>query len=315
MTRALEEVLRKTDVPWRAGVMSAALSTFRIGGPAAVLIEPRCMGELVTAVKLCKETHCPFAVIGRGSNILFDDAPLPMALIRTVRLNAVRFTSYGVKADCGLSLGGLCTLAASRGFADLCFAYGIPGTLGGGVFMNAGAHGRELSECVRSVTVYSPETDKIETLFNDQLNFSYRKSIFQENSTVILSATLFLRERADPTAVFAQMRDLRAARSRTQPVELPSAGSVFRRPAPDLPIGRLLDELGLKHLRVGGAAVSGKHAGFIVNLGGATAADVKQLIVQIQNIVEKERGIRPQTELRFIPLEHELFDRLEGRTD
>lgn len=301
MNGALSDVLKQRNIPFYRDVLTATLCSFHIGGPAALVIEPQCGNELVDAVRLCREYGVPFSVIGKGTNILFDDGEIHTALIRTTALNAVRFDENEVRADCGVSLVRLAFLAAARDRADLAFAAGIPGTVGGAVFMNAGANGACVGDLVKSVRVYDPQSDKIKTLFVDELNYSYRKSIFQENHDVILSATLRVANRAPREEVLSNMRAFNLHRSRTQPCHLPSAGSVFRRPRPDVAISRIIDELGLKGLRVGGAVVSHVHAGFIVNDGNATAADVKALMEALQNIMEKERGIRPIPEVRFIP--------------
>ncbi len=301
MRGALTEVLEQKDIPYRTGVLTATISTFRIGGRASLLIEPRCTGELIQAVQLCERMQLPFAVIGQGSNILFDDSEINTVLIRTLALDAIRVDGSEIHAACGASLMRLSNLAAARGLVGLCFAAGIPGTVGGGAFMNAGAEGHALSDVIKSVQFFSLESNKVQTLFAHQLNYSYRNSDFQNEKRVILSVTLALGEGGDPLLLQHEIEMLRAKRKAAQPLHQPSAGSVFRRPAPDIPLSKIIDELGLKGVRVGDAAVSEKHAGFIVNLGNARAADVKELISQIQNIVEKERGIRPRVELRFIP--------------
>lgn len=303
MTRSFSDVLKNEGITLQENVQTARLSTIKIGGTAAFLIEPACKNELITAIRILRAYQYPFEIIGRGSNVLFADGPIPVALIRTTRLDALRFTRGGAVADAGVSLMALSVQAARRGFADLAFASGIPGTLGGALFMNAGAHGGSISNAVRSVTAYCSEKDELKTFFKDELNFSYRNSVFQQNNCIILSAELAFKEVDEPARIIARMRAQNAHRRATQPLAYPSAGSVFRRPAPDVPISAMLDALGCKGMRVGDAAVSEKHAGFIINCGAATATDVMTLIERLQNKLEKERGIRPQTELRLIPRE------------
>lgn len=302
MSARLEEVLKRRSIPYRCRVSAATLCTFRIGGVARLVVEPRCIGELIDVVACCEQQGISYAVIGRGSNVLFDDGEIETVLIRTVGLDAIRVEENGrVRADCGASLGALTKLAAREGLIGIGFACGIPGTVGGALFMNAGAHGKSILDVTESVQIWDADKREIKTLFNDQLNNSYRKSVFQAKKAVILQATLCLEAGGDPTAIAAEMRELLKRRNATQPTDLPSAGSVFRRPAPDVPLSKILDELGLKGRRVGGAMVSPKHAGFIVNDGGATAKDVRTLMWEIQNIVERERGFRPCPELRSIP--------------
>lgn len=304
MSGRVWEVLRKRGISARSGVSTAQLCTFRIGGPAAALVEPRCVGELIEAVAVCQQEELPFWVIGKGSNILFDDQGINGVLICTTPLDHVKILSEGrVKALCGASLAAICQQAARAGYSGLEFAAGIPGTLGGGIFMNAGAHGRALSDVIRSVDVLCIHDGKIETVFNQQLNFSYRYSELQSKKDIVLSAELQLVEGALPGDIFSEMKRLCRDRRQRQPLDFPSAGSTFRRPTPTHPLAAELDRLGLKGLRMGGAEVSEKHAGFIVNKGGATASDVRALIVEIQNRVEKELGYRPVPEIRWIPEE------------
>jgi UDP-N-acetylmuramate dehydrogenase len=167
--------------------------------------------------------------------------------------------------------------------------------------MNAGTHAGEMSNVVERVDAFFPKTGEIKTLFNQELSFSYRKSCFQSENAVLIAATLQLIPGADPTELFGEMRELGLARKVKQPLDLPSVGSVFRKPSPDIAVSKIIDELGFKGKRIGGAEVSQKHAGFIVNVGGATARDVQTLIAEIQNTVEREKGFRPIPEIRFIP--------------
>ena len=303
MSRRVFDVLKERGVAVRENVPTAPLCTIKIGGSVALFIEPICKNELVDTILLLKNMGYPYALIGKGSNVVFDDGTIPIALIRTTALNATRLHGNVLSADCGASLFSLACLAARGGFSDLDFCCGIPGTLGGALVMNAGAYGKCLAQYVHAVRVLLPRTGEIKTLFRDELAFSYRNSVFQSEDMVALDAELSLFDHDDPGEVFSRMRALNAKRRQTQPLEFPSAGSVFRRPFPNVPISRMLDELGCKGMRIGGAAVSQKHAGFIVNLGGATAADVKALILCLQNKLEKERGIRPRSEWRFIPEE------------
>lgn len=267
-----------------------------------LVIEPCCMGELIEAVMLCEQYGFRYAVIGKGSNVLFGDEEIETVLIRTVYLDAVQaFPDGRVRALCGVSLANLTALAAREGFDGLCFAAGIPGTLGGAAFMNAGTSMGDMSEVIESADVLLPKSNEIKTLFNQELGFSYRNSRFQGENMVLLSVLLKLRPGFDPDMLFGKMRKLNLARKTNQPLELPSAGSVFRKPRADVAVSKIVDELGLKGRRIGGAEVSKKHAGFIVNIGGATSTDVHALIEEIQNTVERERGFRPIPEIRFIP--------------
>jgi len=305
LSAAFEEALKSRKINYRKNVLTATLSTFRIGGVCPYVVEPCCIGELCDVLLLCRYGALSYAVIGRASNILFDDTDLPSVLVRTLYLDALRWEKNGLLlADCGVMLPRLARCAAAEGYADLCFAAGIPGTVGGGVYMNAGAHGKSLGELVKHVVCFEPDIGKITTYFNKELNFNYRKSNFQSNNAVALQVALQLKECAEPSKLQTQIGALLDKRKDTQPLQLPSAGSAFLRPESGEPMGKILDELGLKGLRCGNAAVSQKHAGFIVNLGGATAADVLALIAEIQRIVKKERGFRPIAEIRYITEKH-----------
>lgn len=301
MIGAVKDALKTRNLPYREQVVTATFCTFRIGGPAQLVIEPRCVGELVEAVTLCVRANVPFAVIGKGSNLLFDDGEISTVLIRTVALDAVRTEKGGIHALCGVPLARLAQLAAQIGFSDLCFAAGIPGTLGGGLYMNAGAYGSSMLPLVEWVRILDTETLEITTLFNEKLSNIYRNSVFRQEKSVILDATLKLQKGAENAEILEKMKRLSAARRAAQPLDLPSAGSVFRRPSPEIALSKILDELGFKGRRMGGAEVSRKHAGFIVNTGNATARDVRALILEIQNTVERECGFRPGLELELIP--------------
>lgn len=298
--QALARLLKEKDIPICEGISTAKLCTFRIGGIAPLLARPTTQTKFVEAIRLCRSAGKRFVILGRGSNVLFGDGTLDALLIQTTSLTQVAFDSGSVFAECGTSMMRLCDLAADRGLAGFSFAAGIPGSIGGGIYMNAGAHGKCVFDVIKSVTYYDIDLDKIKTEFNHQLNSNYRYSCFQGKNAVILSATLTLCPGADRDALKEEIRRLRALRRATQPLELPNAGSTFRRPEPMLPVGRLLDELLLKGKRIGDAAVSQKHAGFIVNLGAARATDVLALIREIQNTVKKERGITLEPELCVI---------------
>ena len=300
MTGALARILKEKDIPFAEHAPTAPLSTLRIGGTCRYLVRPRCMGELIEALAAIRQTGLPFLVVGRGSNLLFEDGEAPVAVLLTTAVNAVKREGAGdFIADCGATLSALSLMTARLGFTDLTFACGIPGTVGGGVLMNAGAHGNCLGDVVKSVTALDISTNKITTFFNEQLAFSYRNSVFQDGKWVILRTCLACHTIVEPTAALRERRALLTRRAATQPLDLPSAGSAFRRPAEGFALGRLFEELGLKGLAVGGAMVSKKHAGFIVNTGAATARDVRALIAKIRDITEEKCGFRPEPEIQF----------------
>ena len=298
--RALGKRLKEQDIPYSADVCAKGLSTFRIGGTVALVITPRCEGELCAAVALCREGNYPFEILGNGSNILFEDGYLSLVVIRTSALNQIRVLRDGIVAGCGAPLPQICAVAATRGLAGIESLCGIPGTLGGALAMNAGSHGKQISECVRCAKILDADTCEIKTDFNIQKNASYRNCGLQCKNALFLNAELALSKDADPCDLLAEIHRLKALRKAAQPLEFPSAGCVFKRPFDGLPIGKFLDELGCKGMRVGGAEVSRKHAAFIVNRGGASAADVKELMQEIQKKAEKERGMILESEIRII---------------
>ena len=296
----LERELENKGIPYRTDVSAAALCTFRIGGTAALLIEPQCPRELADALWLCRRYEREVAVIGGGSNLLFADGRIETVLLRTVGLDHFSLQGGVLSAQCGCRLAVLARAVAEAEYGDLAFAAGIPGTLGGAICMNAGAHGGEIGALVESAELLFWETGEIRTVFTDELNFSYRNSLLQNQKCFLIRAALRLKDKKNTTDIVLQMNEYLQKRRDTQPLHLPSAGSTFRRPDPQIAVGRLLDELGLKGVRQNGAAVSEKHGGFIVNCGGATAADVLFLMEKIQKIAERERGIMLVPEVTLI---------------
>lgn len=303
MPRLFEEALKERNISYQENVSTKELCTFRIGGICRYLITPVCQGELLAAVWLCRAFAVPFHILGRGSNTLFSDKPFRGALIRTTELNSIRLMGDHLVADCGASLPRLARFAATRGFGDLAFAAGIPGTLGGGARMNAGAHGECLGSLVEWVKVLDIDNGEIRTLFNKELSFSYRKSTLQVNNCVVLQACLRLRQQADSAEIAAQTKTFLKQRAASQPLDLPSAGSVFLRTKDGVSMGKIIEDLGLKGKRFGGAEISCKHGGFIVNRGGATAHDVCRLIRLVEAATKQKFGFVPQTEICFVGIE------------
>lgn len=303
MLRLFEEALKERNIPYQKNVSTKELCTFRIGGICRYLITPICQGELVTAVRLCRAFKVPFHILGRGSNILFSDKPNHGALICTTKLDAKRLVGDRLIADCGTLLPHLARFTAAHGFEDLVFAAGIPGTLGGGVRMNAGAHGGSLGDLVEWVKVLDTSSGEIRTIFNKELSFSYRKSVLQDNNGVVLQACLRLHRQASSAEIAAQIKAVLKQRAASQPLHFPSAGSVFLRTNEGVSMGKIIEDLGLKGTRCGNAEISCKHGGFIINLGGATALDVCRLIRLVKVTTKQKLGFVPQTEICFVGIE------------
>ena len=299
--------LRERKIAFREHVHGSVLTTLRIGGDCPLVIEPQCAGELQTAARLCRDNGVRFDVIGGGSNLLISDKGVPWAVISTRKMQGITCRGGALRAMCGVPLPLLLQAFAKAGDNSLLFAAGIPGTVGGALYMNAGTEGHGVLDTVYSVCVIDADTLEFKTVFQKECNKSYRNSDFQANNDLIVSADFPLHGVCEPEDVFGEIRARLAARKAVQPLEYPNAGSTFKRHDPAVPLSRLLDELGLRGMRVGGAAISEKHAGFLVNLGGATAADVMKLIGKVQDIAERSLGFRPETEIRRLPDRDEFF--------
>ena len=272
-------------------------TTFRVGGPARRMAFPETESELAALLDLAVRAGYPYTVIGNGSNLLAPDQGLDRLVINTSRVDTVTVVGTAIHALAGATLARIANAAQRAGLTGLEFAHGIPGTLGGAVFMNAGAYGGEMRQVVQSVRAWFPG-EGIMTLTGAECGFGYRHSIFSEKPGVVLFVELGLTA-GDSAAIKAKMEELAAKRRASQPLELPSAGSTFKRPE-GYYAGTLIDQCGLKGERVGGAQVSEKHAGFIVNTGGATCADVLGLIAKVQATVREKTGVELEPEVRIL---------------
>ena len=297
---ALDKTVRDylPDLKWVADEPMARHTSFRIGGPAKRMAFPQTREQLVVLTGFLQEAGIEPLLIGNGTNLLAADEGLDTVVINTAdRLSHMALLEEGViEADAGVSLCQLALFAWKHRLTGLEFAHGIPGTLGGGIVMNAGAYGGEMKDAVAGVTALY--RDGIKALTPAELDFSYRRSVFSAGEGIVLGAKVKL-ERGDPDAIKAKMDDLMARRRASQPLEVPSAGSTFKRPA-GYYAGPLIEGCGLKGCRVGGAAVSPTHAGFVVNAGGATCADVLALIEKVQKTVSDARGVMLEPEVKII---------------
>ena len=274
-------------------------TTFRAGGNADLWIEPSETGEIRAVCKLLRQLRIPYMFLGNGSNVLVGDRGIRGAVISLGNAYAA-CTAEGntIRAQAGIKLSRLASYALGNALTGLEFAAGIPGTLGGALYMNAGAYDGEMKQIVSSVQ-YLDEKNTVQTLEAKDLEFGYRQSVFMHHPDwVILGATMSLCE-GDAAQIRAKMDDLAKRRKEKQPLQYPSAGSTFRRPEGYF-AGKLIQDAGLMGLRVGGASVSTKHAGFIVNDQNATAAEIRTLIETVQNKVEEKFGVRLMPEVRFL---------------
>lgn len=292
--------LQEAGIPCKEQEPLAAHTTFKIGGPAAVFVQPADEAQLCQAVRLCRELAVPCYLLGNGSNILFGDRGYAGAVVSLAGMKGeVRREGDTLTAPAGMPLSVLCTAALRAGLTGLEFAYGIPGTVGGAVYMNAGAYGGEMKDVLASVRYLTAEGQIVEAPAAE-LDLGYRHSVFESNGGCILSAAVRLAP-GNPEAIAARMDDLMGRRRDKQPLDKPSAGSTFKRPVGAF-AGALIEQCGLRGYRHGGAAISEKHCGFVVNLGGATCADVLALCAEVQKIVKDQTGFTLEKEIRVVEL-------------
>ena len=273
-------------------------TSFRIGGPAEVMAFPKSATELAEVLKVSALLDCKTAILGAGTNILAPDAGLSGLVIclKDCLGGIERVDDTHIRVAAGVTMTRAAVFAANAGLSGLEFAHGIPGTVGGGVYMNAGAYGGEICQVCTLVEVMDM-AGNLRTYTGEEMKFSYRHSRLEDEGGIVVSAVFALTPK--PTEeIRAVMQDLMARRSASQPLDLPSAGSAFKRPVGGY-AAALIDNAGLKGHRIGNAAVSEKHAGFVVNLGGATAEDVKNLLKDVSDRVFRESGIRLEPEVRI----------------
>ncbi|MBO5702606.1 MAG: UDP-N-acetylmuramate dehydrogenase [Clostridia bacterium] len=294
---ALIEIFEKEGIECAAALPLSSKSSFKIGGKADVAVFPKNASELEFIIG---NLDMPYIVVGNGSNILFEDEGYLGCVIFTEKMNSVKVESNRLHAGAGASFTAMATAAKNASLTGLEFAYGIPGSCGGAVVMNAGAYGGQVSDVLESCTVFDAEKREVYTLAKEEMNLSYRHSILSENKNLICLGATFTLKEGKKEEIDATMRDLMQRRISKQPLEYPSAGSVFKRPAPDLFVGKMIEDSGLKGYTVGGAQVSEKHAGFIINVGGATASDVLGLVEHIQKVIRANYGVELECEIRRV---------------
>ncbi len=274
-------------------------TTMRVGGPAEILFSPAGEGELLFAVREAKRAGAPFRIIGNGSNLLVLDGGLPGLTIRLGEaFSKISVDGNQIRAQAGALLSRVAAAARDASLTGLEFASGIPGSTGGGMAMNAGAYGGQLSDVFEGCRALDPETGIISALGPAEMALGYRESAALSRGLIVTEAAFRLTA-GDRSAIQAKMDDLSARRREKQPLNLPSAGSTFKRPEGYF-AGALIEQAGLKGLRVGGACVSEKHAGFVVNDRNATARDVLDLIRLVQARVLEHSGVRLETEVRIL---------------
>ena len=276
----------------------SAHTSFRIGGGAEVMAFPKTTEELSQLMQVCLQAQIKPVILGAGTNVLAPDAGMAGVVICLKDgLDGMQLLEgQRIRVMSGVTMTRAAVFAANHGLSGLEFAHGIPGTVGGGVYMNAGAYGGEIKDVVESVEVMD-FSGQIRQYSPEEMGFAYRHSVLEERDAIVISATFRLREENTET-IKETMRQLQAKRSASQPLDLPSAGSAFKRPVGGF-AAALIQDAGLKGYQVGGAAISTKHSGFAVNMGGATAEDVKNLLAQVSDIVFEKTGIRLEPEVRI----------------
>lgn len=285
----LSAVCRYTGADITPAVPLSELTTFKIGGACEALVTLPDANACRTVIQYLRGQTIPFTLIGRGSNLLASDAGYRGVILKLGGALASEISEQDGMITCGAgeSLKNLCLFALEHSLTGLEFAYGIPGSVGGAVFMNAGAYDGEFSQVLHSVTILD-EMGEIRTLDASELHLGYRHSVFMEQPWMILQASVQLKT-GEHSAIQEKMQDLLGRRKSKQPLEYPSAGSTFKRPVGSY-ASKLIDECGLKGYTVGGAQVSEKHAGFVVNRGGATFADVMAVCRHVQETVQAQTG-------------------------
>ena len=273
-------------------------TSFRIGGAAEVMAFPKNREELAALLKESALLDCNCAILGAGTNVLAPDEGIPgMVICLKDCLDGMELLDdTRIRVMAGVTMTRAAMFAANQGLGGMEFAHGIPGSVGGGVYMNAGAYGGELCQIIDRVEVMDL-TGNIRHLSCEEMQFSYRHSILEDEGGIVISADFRL-EKKSVDEIKARMKELMGKRSASQPLDLPSAGSAFKRPVGGY-AAALIDAAGMKGYQVGGAAISTKHAGFAVNLGGATAEDVKKLLQQVSDKVYENSGIRIEPEVRI----------------
>lgn len=290
----------KKLIPEEQCMEAEALSrhtTFRVGGPADLLVRPS-VEEAVALVELCRKEAVPYTIIGNGSNLLVSDKGIRGVVIEFGnKAQKMQWEGSRLTVQAGAMLSKIAHEAAARGMRGLEFAAGIPGTVGGAVVMNAGAYGGEIAQVIQEAEVLTKEGTR-KKLSKDELELSYRHSIIPERAYVVLGAT-FLLEKGDQEEIVHQMDAYMQSRREKQPLNYPSAGSTFKRPEGYF-AGKLIMDAGLRGYQVGGAQVSEKHCGFVINRGEATAKDILTLVQDVENIVEEKYQVRLEPEVKML---------------
>ncbi len=292
------ELLKEKSIKFELNRPLSEMTTFKTGGPADVVVYPFSVDSVKLILAYLNEQSIPFYVLGRGSNVLAPDEGYRGVIISTEQLNEIKLKNdCTVEVSCGTSLIKLCKFALDNSLSGFEFAYGIPGSVGGAVYMNAGAYGGEIKDVILSCS-YIDTDGNIASKNCSDLDLGYRHSTFNDSECFILSA-VFKLNKSDKNEIKARMDELIGKRKDKQPLEYPSAGSTFKRPTGYF-AGALIEECGLKGFSIGGAAVSEKHAGFVINKGNATSEDVLSVIKHCRDVVFSLKNVNLETEVKLL---------------
>ena len=294
--------LKAESIEFEENVDGKRLCSFHVGGNVRVVAKPQTADQLSALYDFLLENDIRNILLGRGSNVVISDEGFDGVVVSLSELSSVNIDISDddcIVAGAGASMLKLANFAQQNGLSGLEFAHGIPGTVGGGVYMNAGAYGGEICQVLKSCLVFDQIDGYIFLIDASQCDFSYRHSIFMDNKNLIVLFATFELKKGNPDEIKAKMDEYKAKRMASQPLEYPSAGSTFKRPEGYF-AGKLIEDAGLKGFSVGGAQVSEKHAGFVINKGGATAEDIKNLVAHIQKTVKEKFDVSLECEIEFV---------------
>ena len=297
--KKLIDFLESHNIFFEENVLGAKLCSFRVGGNVSVLVKPKCVSEVKILCDFISENKIKSILLGKGSNVVISDDGYDGAVISLSEMSAVEISENMITVGAGASMFNLAVAAEKAELSGLEFAHGIPGSVGGGAYMNAGAYGGEMCQVITNVICYDRERGALLDLTNDECKFSYRHSVFQENKDLEILFVKLALQKGDRSEIRAKMDEYKAKRAAAQPLEYPSAGSTFKRPVGHF-AGKLIEDAGLKGFKIGGAQVSEKHAGFVINRGGATADDIKKIVEHIQKEVKEKFDVALECEIEFI---------------
>lgn len=292
------KLLNENKIEYVEGELMSKHTSFKIGGKADLYASPKSLEELVSLLTIGKTANVPVSIVGNGSNLLVSDGGIEGLVVSTLKMKKITLVSEDeIFAEAGASLTAVCLFALKNSLAGMEFAYGIPGSIGGAVYMNAGAYGGEMKDIIKNVQSLDKSLNLVERPL-EELGLGYRESVYKSNGEIITGVTLKLKK-GNIHDISKQMELLMGKRQTSQPLDFGSAGSTFKRPV-GYYAAALIDECGLKGLSVGDAQVSEKHAGFVINKGKATCNDVLKLIEEIKDTVYTKKGVKLETEVIFV---------------